>query len=57
MKKMDDQNKQDTFSKRIDQLETKIDKVKEVQRYKEKNLKVDPPVLKGKIGVIIDDFG
>ena len=59
LKKMDDQNKEKTLEKRMEQLETKVENVKNAQKNKQHKLspEEDPPKIKGKIGIIIDDFG
>ena len=59
LKKMDDQNKEQTLEKRMEQLETKVENVKKAQKKKQHKLspETDPPKLKGRIGIIIDDFG
>ena len=60
MRKMDEGNKEQTLEKRIEQLESKIENVKNIQRKKpdqESQTKQKKPVLKGKIAIIIDDFG
>ncbi len=59
LKKMDDQNKEKTLEKRMEQLETKVENVKNAQKKKQHKLspEIEPPKLKGEIGIIIDDFG
>ena len=59
MKKMDDQNKEKSFEKRMEQLETKIENVKKANKNKQHKIspEIDPPYIKGRIGIIIDDFG
>ena len=62
MRKMDENNKnnkEQTLEKRIEQLETKIENVKNAQKKKipKKPIKEKPPIYKGRIGIIIDDFG
>ena len=55
---MDDQNKEKTLEKRMEQLETKVENVKNAQKNKQHKLspEEDPPKIKGRIGIIIDDF-
>ena len=60
MKRMDESKKEYTLEKRIEQLESKIDNVKKSQ--KKEPLKIElkkqpEPDYKGKIAIIIDDFG
>ena len=60
MKRMDESKKEYTLEKRIEQLESKIDNVKKSQ--KKEPLKIElkkqpEPEYKGKIAIIIDDFG
>ena len=59
LKKMDDQNKNRTLEKRMEQLETKVESVKKAQKKKQHKLSPEevPPQIKGKIAIIIDDFG
>ena len=62
MRKMDQNNKnnkEQTLEKRIEQLETKIENVKNAQKKKipKKPIKEKLPIYKGRIGIIIDDFG
>ena len=59
LKKMDDQNKEKTLEKRMEQLETKVENVKNAQKKKQHKLspEEDPPKIKGRIGIVIDDFG
>jgi len=60
MRKMDEGNKEQTLEKRIQQLESKIENVKNNQRkelLQKTQTKQKEPVFKGKIAIIIDDFG
>ena len=60
MRKMDEGNKEITLEKRIEQLESKIENVKNTQKKKppQKTLtKRKEPIAKGRIAIIIDDFG
>tara|TARA_X000000950_G_scaffold198724_1_gene239340 strand:+ start:3495 stop:4373 length:879 start_codon:yes stop_codon:yes gene_type:complete len=60
MSKMDEGNKEQTLEKRIEQLESKIENVKNIQRKKPSQkiqTKKIKPVFKGRIAIIIDDFG
>ncbi|OUX30970.1 MAG: hypothetical protein CBE24_05855 [bacterium TMED264] len=60
MRKMDEGNKEQTLEKRIQQLESKIENVKNNQRkelLQKAQTKQKEPVFKGKIAIIIDDFG
>ena len=60
MRKMDEGNKEQALEKRIEQLESKIENVKNIQRKKpaqKTQTKQKKPVFKGKIAIIIDDFG
>ena len=59
LKKMDDQNKEKILEKRMEQLETKVENVKNAQKKKQHKLspEEEPPKIKGRIGIIIDDFG
>ena len=52
LKKMDDREKEQKLEKKMEQVETE----KEDKPYKI-SPEIPPPVLKGKIGIIIDDFG
>ena len=52
LKKMDDREKEQQLEKKMEQVETeKEDKAHKISP------EISPPVLKGKIGIIIDDFG
>ena len=52
LKKMDDREKEQQLEKKMEQVETeKEDKAHKISP------EIPPPVLKGKIGIIIDDFG
>ena len=52
LKKMDDREKEQQLEKKMEQVETeKEDKPHKISP------EIPPPVLKGKIGIIIDDFG
>ena len=60
MKRMDESNKEHTLEKRIEQLESKIENVKKSQKKelpKIESKKQQEPNYKGKIAIIIDDFG
>ena len=59
MRKMDENKNEQTLEKRIEQLETKIDNVKNIQKKKSLKtpLKENLPIYKGRIAIIIDDFG
>ena len=60
MSKMDEGNKEQTLEKRIEQLESKIENVKNTQRKKppkKTQAKQKEPAFKGRIAIIIDDFG
>ena len=60
MKRMDENNKEHTLEKRIEQLESKIENVKKSQKKeppKIESKKQQEPDYKGKIAIIIDDFG
>ncbi|MBA65325.1 MAG: hypothetical protein CMG55_05950 [Candidatus Marinimicrobia bacterium] len=59
MRKMDQKNREQTIEKRMEQLEKKIENVKNAQKKKKELI---PPIkikedYKGRIGIIIDDFG
>ena len=60
MRRMDETNREQTLEKRIEQLESKIENVKNTQKKKppQKTLtKQKEPITKGRIAIIIDDFG
>ena len=60
MRKKDEGNKEITLEKRIEQLESKIENVKNTQRKKppqKTQAKEKEPAFKGRIAIIIDDFG
>ena len=60
MKRMDENNKEHTLEKRIEQLESKIENVKKSQKKeppKIESKKQKEPDYKGIIAIIIDDFG
>ncbi len=59
MKRMDDQNKERSLERRMEKLERKIDNVKEAQNRRQHKIspEIPRPKLKGRIGIIIDDFG
>ena len=60
MRKMDEGNKEITLEKRIEQLESKIENVKNTQKKKpsqKTQTKKKEPTAKGRIAIIIDDFG
>ena len=59
MRKMDENKNEQTLEKRIEQLETKIENVKNIQKKKSSKspVKESLPIYKGRIAIIIDDFG
>ena len=60
MKRMDENNKEHKLEKRIEQLESKIENVRKSQKKeppKIESKKQEEPDYKGKIAIIIDDFG
>ena len=60
MRKMDEGNKEITLEKRIEQLESKIENVKNTQKKKPPQkipTRQKEPIVNGRIAIIIDDFG
>ena len=58
MRRMDETNREQTLEKRIEQLESKIENVKNSQKNNLPKIELEQqPVYKGRIAIIIDDFG
>ena len=59
MRKMDENNKEETLEGRIERLETKVENIKKAQKKKIPKIPIKESSLsyKGRIGIIIDDFG
>ncbi len=59
MRKMDENNKEETLEGRIERLETKVENIKKAQKKKSPKIPIKESSLsyKGRIGIIIDDFG
>ncbi|MAL64613.1 MAG: hypothetical protein CMF94_00770 [Candidatus Marinimicrobia bacterium] len=59
MRRMDETNRGQTLEKRIEQLESKIENVKNSQKNNLPKIELEQqqPVYKGRIAIIIDDFG